>query len=105
FRGGMDGLSVVVPHGDPAYHALRPTIALNSGQLLTGTVDSMFGLHPAMAPLKPFWTAGSFGVVHACGLPSPDRSHFEATAEMERASFDGPLRTGGPHRRPGGGGV
>ena len=23
FRGGMDGLSVVVPHGDPAYHELR----------------------------------------------------------------------------------
>ncbi len=94
FRGGMDGLSVVVPHGDPAYHALRPTIALSAGQLLAGTTDSMFGLHPAMAPLKDFWTNGSFGVVHACGLPSPDRSHFEATAEMERASFDGSLRTG-----------
>lgn len=94
FRGGMDGLSVVVPHGDTAYPTLRPTIGLSSGQLLAGTTDSMFGLHPALAPLKSFWTAGSFGVVHAAGLPVPDRSHFQATTEMERASFDGSLRTG-----------
>jgi len=94
FRGGMDGLSVVVPYGDPAYATLRPTIGLSGSQLLSGTVDSMFGLHPALAPLQSFWTAGTFGVVHACGLPAPDRSHFQATEEMEKASFDGSLRTG-----------
>ena len=26
FRGGIDGLGVVVPHGDPAYYAARPTL-------------------------------------------------------------------------------
>jgi uncharacterized protein (DUF1501 family) len=94
FRGGMDGLSVVVPHGDPDYAKLRPTIGLVSSQLLSGTVDSMFGLHPSLAPLQSFWTDGTFGVVNACGLPAPDRSHFAATEEMERATFDSPLRTG-----------
>ncbi|MBD3782381.1 MAG: hypothetical protein IE926_05400, partial [Micrococcales bacterium] len=28
FRGGIDGLSVVAPVGDPAYYAARPTIAV-----------------------------------------------------------------------------
>jgi uncharacterized protein (DUF1501 family) len=92
FRGGMDGLSVVVPYGDPDYANLRPTIGLNSGQVLAG--DGYFGLHPALAPLVPFWTAGTFGAVQACGLPAPDRSHFQATEEMEKAAFNSSLRTG-----------
>ncbi len=27
-RGGIDGLGMVVPHGDPAYYAARPRIAV-----------------------------------------------------------------------------
>jgi uncharacterized protein (DUF1501 family) len=54
----------------------------------------MFGLHPSFAPLKPFWDHGSFGVVQACGLWAPDRSHFEATAEMERAAPGTSVRSG-----------
>jgi len=27
-RGAADGLNIVVPHGDPAYYDLRPTIAI-----------------------------------------------------------------------------
>src|SRR5687768_7227402 len=27
-RGGIDGLGVVVPHGDPAYYTARPTTAI-----------------------------------------------------------------------------
>ena len=72
-RGGMDGVSVVVPHGDPDYAALRPNIALTAGQLLSGTVDTMFGLHPGLSALLPFWDAGTFGAVHACGLWGANR--------------------------------
>ena len=91
-RGGMDGLSVVVPAGDPAYYTNRPTIAVAQNQLLQ--VNGMFGLHPALAPLAPFWAAGKMGAVHAVGQVDPTRSHFDATEEMERAAPGSSIRTG-----------
>ncbi len=45
-RGAMDGLNVVVPHGDPDYVNLRPNIGLKPDQLLK--LDSFFGLHPSL---------------------------------------------------------
>ena len=92
FRGGMDGLNVVVPAADPYYYSERPTIAIPQGQLIAS--GSTFGLHPALAPLLPYWEAGSFGAVHAVGQPDPTRSHFEAMEEMERAAPGSSLRTG-----------
>jgi uncharacterized protein (DUF1501 family) len=47
-RGGFDGLSAVVPHGDAGYYAARPGIAVPKTQLIGG--DAFFGLHPALAP-------------------------------------------------------
>ena len=93
-RGGFDGLSAVVPYGDNDYQNWRPTTAVPQAELLAGTTDGTFGLHPSFAPLLPYWTAGSFGVVTACGLWAPDRSHFEAQAEMERAAPGSSTRTG-----------
>ena len=55
-RGAADGLSLVVPHGDPAYYAARPNIAVPRERLLGA--DAMFGLHPALAPLLPLWDSG-----------------------------------------------
>lgn len=91
-RGGFDGLSAVVPAGDPNYLAARPTIGIPQSALLG--VDSMFGLHPAMAALLPYWNNGTFGAVHAVGQPAASRSHFDATDEMERAAPNSNLRTG-----------
>ena len=85
FRGGFDGLSVVVPRADADFAALRPNIRVPDAALLS-TGDNRFGLHPAMAPLLPFWQAGTFGAVHAVGQDNPTRSHFEAMEEMERAA-------------------
>src|SRR3954453_17464580 len=47
-RGGADGLSLVVPYGDPGYYSARPTIAVPQAQLLAGTTDGFFGLHPGL---------------------------------------------------------
>lgn len=92
-RGGVDGLSLVAPVGDPDYARLRPTIAVpTSTGLPTG--DRMFALHPAMAPLLPLWQAGTLGAVHAVGSPDGSRSHFAATDELERAAPGSGLRTG-----------
>ena len=91
-RGGMDGMSAVVPAGDPNYYTLRPSIAVP--QASTIALTSMFGLHPALASLKPMWDAGTLAAVHATGLPSPNRSHFAAQAEIEAADPGTPIRTG-----------
>ncbi|HEU5109349.1 MAG TPA: hypothetical protein VFT95_12460, partial [Micromonosporaceae bacterium] len=91
-RGGFDGLSAVVPHGDPEYYKARPGIGVPRSQLLGG--DAMFGLHPALAPLLPLWRGGNLAAVQAVGQPSPTRSHFQAMEEMERAAAGTSLRTG-----------
>ncbi|MFB9375721.1 DUF1501 domain-containing protein [Kineococcus gynurae] len=91
-RGGFDGLSAVVPTGDPDYLRWRPGIGVPQGRLLG--LDAMFGMHPAMAPLLPLWKRKQLAVVHAVGAPDPTRSHFAALAEMERAAPGTSLRTG-----------
>ncbi|MEI6363359.1 MAG: DUF1501 domain-containing protein [Actinomycetes bacterium] len=92
-RGGFDGLSAIVPLGDPDYRAARPGIAIPEGQALS-TGSRFWGLHPGLAPLKPWWDAGSFGAIQAVGAPDPTRSHFAATEAMERAAPGSSLRTG-----------
>lgn len=91
-RGGVDGMSVVVPHGDPAYAELRQSIAVPTAALLAK--DTMFGLHPDLAPLGQFWTAGRMAAVHATGLKVPNRSHFSAMEEVEDADPASDVRRG-----------
>ena len=91
-RGGSDGLSLVVPHGDGAYAAARPTIAVPTGSLLAK--DSMFGLHPRLKPLEGMWKAGKFGAVQAVGMPVPNRSHFSAMEQVEDADPGSSARVG-----------
>jgi uncharacterized protein (DUF1501 family) len=92
-HGGFDGLSAIAPVGDPDYAAARPTIAVPVSRALA-TGDRRFGLHPALAPLKSLWDAGTMAAVHAVGTPDLSRSHFQATEELERAAPGTSLRTG-----------
>ena len=91
-RGGSDGLSLVVPHGDAAYAAARPTIAVPTGSLLAK--DAMFGLHPGLKPLEAMWKSGTFGAVQAVGMPVPNRSHFSAMEQVEDADPGSSARVG-----------
>lgn len=91
-RGGFDGLSAVAPVNDAAYRLARPSIGLPASAAIQ--LDATFGMHPALAPLVPYWEAGSFAVVHAVGQSNPTRSHFEAMEEMERAAPGSSTRTG-----------
>ncbi len=78
-RGGMDGLDVLRPVGDPDWLGLRRN--LSDGTLDTG---GFFGLHPALAPLLPLWQQGEFGAVHAVATPYRDkRSHFDGQDILE----------------------
>jgi uncharacterized protein (DUF1501 family) len=93
-RGGADGLSIVVPRGVDHDHLVsyRPSIAVPESTLLGA--DPRFGLHPALAELMPMWNAGTFGAVHAVGLPAPNRSHFEAMEAVEDADTGSTARVG-----------
>jgi uncharacterized protein (DUF1501 family) len=88
-RGAVDGLNMVVPYGEREYYALRPTLAIakpngasRSGEAAID-LNGFFGLHPALAPLKPLWDAKRLGVVEATGSPDNTRSHFDAQDYME----------------------
>src|SRR3954453_1325946 len=91
-RGAADGLSLVVPHGDPVYYDARPRIAIPKASLLAQ--DAFFGLPPKLTPLGPMWNAGSLAAAHAPGLPAPNRSHFSAMEELEDADPGSSARVG-----------
>jgi uncharacterized protein (DUF1501 family) len=80
-RGAADGLNIVIPHAEPSYFEMRPTIAIPRQQILD--LDAFFGLHPAMGSLKPLWDAKHLAIVHAAGSPNMTRSHFDAQDYME----------------------
>ncbi len=98
-RGGIDGLGMVVPHGDPGYYTARPRLALPKGSLVAK--DEMFGLHPNMAPLEWLWNAGELAAVHAVGMEVPNRSHFLAMEEVEDADPTSSVRRGWVNRMVG----
>ena len=80
-RGAADGLNIVVPHGEPAYYAMRPSISIPRNAVLD--LDGFFGLHPSLASFQPLWNQKHLAIVHAAGSPDPTRSHFDAQDFME----------------------
>ncbi len=89
-RGAVDGLNMVVPHGERAYYELRPQIAIaqprSGGAESAVDLDGFFGLHPSMSSLKRFWDEKRLAIVHAVGSPDNTRSHFDAQDYMESAT-------------------
>jgi uncharacterized protein (DUF1501 family) len=80
-RGAADGLNIVVPHGEAAYYAMRPSINIPRNSVID--LDGFFGLHPSLAPFQPLWNQRHLAIVHAAGSPDPSRSHFDAQDFME----------------------
>jgi uncharacterized protein (DUF1501 family) len=80
-RGAADGLNIVVPHGEPAYYSMRPTINIPRNAVLD--LDGLFGLHPSMSALQPLWDQRHLAIMHAAGSPDNTRSHFDAQDYME----------------------
>ncbi len=94
-RGAADTLNMVVPHGEDAYHALRPTLGIarpddprRTKEERTVDLDGFFGFHPNMSPLIQAWQGGQLAIIHACGAPDESRSHFKAMELMERGVDD-----------------
>jgi uncharacterized protein (DUF1501 family) len=79
-RGGMDGLSVAPPVGDPDYAGLRGPIALDAKAL---KLDETFALHPALGAVHALAQAGQARIAPAIATPDRARSHFEAQDVLE----------------------
>jgi len=80
-RGAADGLNIVVPHGEAAYYAMRPSINIPRNAVID--LDGFFGLHPSLSAFQPLWNQRHLAIVHAAGSPDPTRSHFDAQDFME----------------------
>jgi uncharacterized protein (DUF1501 family) len=80
-RGGMDGLSVSPPIGDPDYAGLRRGIAIPPEAALR--LDGTFGLHPSLAAIHAMAGQGEARIVPAMASPDRARSHFEAQDVLE----------------------
>jgi uncharacterized protein (DUF1501 family) len=87
-RGAVDGLNVVIPHGDKAYAPARSTIAIPPPGVPGGALalDGYFGLNPALSALLPLWRDKTLGFIHAAGSPDPTRSHFDAQLFLENGA-------------------
>ena len=84
--GGPDGLNMVVPYADDAYHRARPAIGKKAKDVLK--INDTLGLNPNLASLKSLYDSGQMSIVQGVGYPNPNRSHFRSmdiwqTAEPE----------------------
>jgi uncharacterized protein (DUF1501 family) len=86
-RGAADGLTLCIPHQEPAYYAARPTLSIprpdTNDPARAIDLDGFFGFPQPLAPLIPAFQAGHLLLVHACGSMDPSRSHFDAQYFME----------------------
>jgi uncharacterized protein (DUF1501 family) len=91
-RGGCDGVNTVIPYGDPAYAALRPTIRVPPPNLADPRaaldLNGFFGLHPGLSGLHTIWQAGELAVIPACHYPDASQSHFDGQQFIESGASD-----------------
>ncbi len=76
-NGGNDGLNTVIPYQDPLYARLRPSLAIDRGQVRR--INETLGLHPALSGLEALFRRDRLAIVNGVGYPEPDYSHFRAT--------------------------
>ncbi len=81
-RGGLDGLSVVAPVGDPDYETIREGLAFgdeNAGIRL----DGFYALNGNMPSLAGLYKKREALIVHATATPYRERSHFDGQDVLE----------------------
>jgi len=82
--GGNDGLNMVVPYADDAYHVARPRLRLAPEDVLK--INNYIGLNPKLTGLKSLFDEGHAAIVQGVGYPNPNRSHFRSTEIWQTAS-------------------
>jgi uncharacterized protein (DUF1501 family) len=92
-RGGLDGLAVVAPVGDPDWRKLRGDTALTlDGQSPASPLDDFFALNAAMPNLHRLYRGNQALFVHAVATPYRERSHFDGQDVLE-SGLGGPGTT------------
>ena len=83
-RGALDGLSAVMPVGDPDFAKVREgfmdDVKLAGAPL---TLDGMFALNPSMKALSALYANKQATLFHAACTPYRDRSHFDGQEVLE----------------------
>lgn len=83
-RGGLDGLAMVAPAGDPDLVRLRGALAIPaSGDGAGLPLDGFFVLNPAMPFLHGLYQKREALFVHAVATPYRQRSHFDGQDVLE----------------------
>lgn len=83
-RGGLDGLSTIIPFGDSEYTRHRGAENFrNHGQNHTLPLDGFFSLNPNMPHLGRMYQNGEARLFHAVASPYRRRSHFDAQDVLE----------------------
>jgi uncharacterized protein (DUF1501 family) len=90
--GGLDGLSVLAPNGDPDYRRLRPSLAIDGVRPFAE--DPRLAWHPAATALADLHAEGKLSVLPAVGYADADQSHFTSRHFWEVGALDPHLRTG-----------
>lgn len=75
-NGGADGLNIVVPHGHDEYYKLRPRLALDKNTL--HKIDDEFAFGEFSEGFHRLYQDGKMAIVHGCGYPGFNLSHFTA---------------------------
>lgn len=92
--GGLDGMSVLAPTGDPRYAALRPTLGLARGAGASFSEDPRLEWAPAAAALRTLHEEGKVSVAPAIGYANADQSHFTSRHFWEVGATDAQGRFG-----------
>jgi uncharacterized protein (DUF1501 family) len=85
-RGGLDGLSLAAPVGDPDYQKLRQHIAMAAPGQGAGTglpLDNLFALNPNLPFLHSLYEKKEALIVHAVHTSYRERSHFDGQDVLE----------------------
>ena len=88
--GGNDALNTVVPHADPQYRTLRPTLAVTDPIDLDGHI----GLSAKLTTFADQYRAGRLAIVEGVGVPNPNLSHFASLQRWWTADPDLHANTG-----------
>jgi uncharacterized protein (DUF1501 family) len=72
--GGNDGLNTVVPYRNDEYYRVRPTLGQKPDTVRK--LNDEFGFHNGLLGFERLFKDGEMAVIHGCGYPNPNRSHF-----------------------------
>ncbi len=94
-RGGLDGIAMVAPVGDPHYARLRGPLAVpTAGEHAGLPLESLFALNANMPLLHALYQKREALMLHALATPYRGRSHFDGQDVLE-SGLPGVGRTDG----------